>query len=476
MFSSKVIMKNIDQQSRNVILRLSVLIALALVITIMYVSGCTQEQVRTLGRNSTPTIDRVSKEELRELLNNFEEFATAAVTQSASQLDELQPDFKTRKMSLVHRTRFRQALNTMLERDDPIEAFIETWAFSVRTTNYFKDGEGKYSFGEHQHIAITTSEKLQAEIERIGKIFLKNKTYIETQNKINKFAQTNPITGNFSNTIVFVTKVQPGGQSLFKDVVSLPLSPFKAMTGVDRTASAIYGLKGSADHMADVAEELPESVRWQLLLLLMEMEDTKVVKTFLESMSEFSQSSDRIADSTEKLPEQLREQLSILIEEIDAKQASLQTTLDKAEKTAATVERSLAKADEVADSFGLTADSVNEAAVAWEQSAEATNLALKEFGKLKPARKDPNSKSSFNINDYRDTAETVTMAANELRTLTAEVREFVESDAVTKYSLAVERCTDHLVWRIVQLLLLVFVLALVYKIVVRRHSAFRKPA
>jgi methyl-accepting chemotaxis protein len=410
------------------------------------------------------------------LLNNFEEFATATVAQARSQLDELQPDFKTRKMSLIHRTRFRQALNTMLERDDPIEAFIETWALSVRITNHFKDGEGKNIFGEHQHIAVTSSEKLQTEIERIGKILLKNKTYVETQSKINKFAQTNPITKNFSNTILFVTKIKPGEQGLFDDVISLPLAPFKAMTGVDRTASAIYGLRDSADRIADVAEELPESARWQLLLLLMEMEETKIVKTFLERMSEFSQSSARIADSTEKLPEQLREQLSILVEEIDTKQASLQTTLDKAEKITATVERSLAKADEVADSFGRTADSVNEAAIAWEKSAEATNLALKEFGKLKPARKDSNSKASFNINDYRDTAETVTVAANELRTLTAEVREFVESDALAKYAFAVERCTNHLAWRIVQLLLLVFVLALVYKIVVKRHSAFRRPA
>ena len=476
MFSSKMIMKYIEQKCGNAILRLSVFRALVLVITILYVSGCTQQQVQTLGRSSTPTIARISKEELRELLNNFEEFATAAVAQAASQVDELQPDFKTRKMSLLHRTRFKQALNTMLKRDDPIEAFIETWALSVRTTNYFKDGEGNDLFGEHQHIAVTTSEKLQTEIERIGKIFLKNNTYIETQNKISQFAQTNPITGNFSNTISFVTKVKPGEQRLFEDVINLPLSPFKAMTGVDRTASAIYGLRDSADHIADVAEELPESARWQLLLLLMEMEETKVVKTFLESMSKFSDSSVRFADTAEKLPEQLREQLSILVEEIDTKQANLRTTLDKAEKIAATVERSLVKADEVADSFGRTADSVNEAAIAWEKSAEATNLALKEFGRLKPARKDPNSKASFNINDYRDTAETVTVAANDLRTLTAEVREFVESDALTKYSLAVERCTNHLAWRIVQLLLLIFVLALVYKIVVRRNSAFRKPA
>jgi hypothetical protein len=78
------------------------------------------------------------------------------------------------------------------------------------------------------------------------------------------------------------------------------------------------------------------------------------------------------------------------------------------------------------------------------------------------------------IENYRDTAETVTVAANELRTLTVEVREFVESDALTKYSLAVERCTNYLTLRVTLLFLLVFVMALMYRIVVVRIRDNRK--
>ena len=144
------------------------------VILPLLMCSCNQNQAPRQIAVSRST--QMSKEELRELLHNFEEFATAAVEQVASQVDERQFDFKTRKMSLIHRTRFRQALNTMLDRDDPIEAFIETWALSVRTTNYLKNGEGNDLFREHQHLAVIAYEKLQTEIERIGKIFLNNKT------------------------------------------------------------------------------------------------------------------------------------------------------------------------------------------------------------------------------------------------------------------------------------------------------------
>ncbi|NOQ19976.1 MAG: hypothetical protein GQ571_08405 [Desulfobacterales bacterium] len=460
---------NSEHQTRNNVAVECVLWHAVFVILPLLMCGCGQNHIRKSSQIGVSQSANISKEELRELLNNFEDFASAAVAQATSQLDELQPEFKIRKMSLIHRTRYKQALNTMLNRDDPIEAFIETWALSVRTTNYFKDGEGSEVFGEHQHIAVTNSEKLQTEIERIGKIFLKNNTYIETQDKINKFARTNPITGNYSNTILFVTEVKPSEQRLFEEVINLPLAPFKAMTGVDRTASAIYGLRDSTDHITDVVEELPESARWQLLLLLMEMEETKVVKTFLESMSEFSNSSVRFADTAEKLPKQLRQELSVLIQEIDNKQANLQTTIEKTEKASIAIEKTLGQADKVAASFKTTAESVNEAAAAWEKAAIATDSVLAEFKQLRTPRKDATKITPFKISDYRDTAESVGKTVNEMKDLTAEIRTLIESEQLSKYSSMPLTITNLMVWRLSQLIFLIFILALVYRIINVRY-------
>jgi hypothetical protein len=461
-------MLNSEHLPGNNIIATGVLQAVVLAILPLLICSCGQGQAGLLRPDGSARTGQPSKEEFREALNNFEEFAAAAIAQSASQLDQLQPDFKTKKMSMVQRTQLRYAYHTMLKKENPIEAFIETWALSVRVTNYLKEGEGSNLFGKHQDIAIAAFEKIDTEIERIGGRFLKKDTFTKTQKKINDFAHANPITGIFSNTILYVTEVESGKPGLFDDVVGIPMAPFKAIGGVDRTASAIYGLRDSAHRVSDVIEELPESARWQLLLLLMEMKETELVKSILTSMSRFSDSSVRFAETAEKLPEQLREQTSILIEEIDSRQNNLQTTLDKAEKTAATVERSIAKADEVSDSFGRTANSVKEAATAWDKAAKATNLAIKEFGGMKPVRKDPNSKSSFNINDYQDTAEAVTMTANELRTLLTEIREFIKSDDLPTYTLTGKKLTNYLIVRLALLFVFVFVLALVYRIVVVR--------
>jgi len=457
-----------EHQATNSVIVMCVRWRAVLVILSLLMCGCDQNQVLGPGQIGVSRSGNISKEELRELLDNFEESAAVAVAQATNRLDELEPDFKARKMSLVHRTRYKQALTTMLDRDDPIEAFIETWALSVRTTSYFKDGEGKDVFGEHQHMAIATAESVQAEIERIGQVFLDDDTYVGTQKKLNRFAQSNPITGNFSNTIVFVTKVTPGEQSLFDDVVNLPLAPFKAMSGVDRTASAMYGLGDSADRIADVAEDLPESVRWQLLLLLMEMEETEVVRTFLESTSEFSKSSTRLADTAEKLPGQLREELSVLIKEIDDRQANLHTTIEKTEKTSVAIEKVLGQADKVAASFKTTSESVNETATAWEKAVTATDKILAQFGQFRKPREDAAPKPPFKIDDYRDTAESVGETVSEMNDLAVEIQELLESEQLSELFLMPRKMTDLLAWRLAQLAFLTFALALVYRVVVIR--------
>jgi len=59
---------------------------------------------------------------------------------------------------------------------------------------------------------------------------------------------------------------------------------------------------------------------------------------------------------------------------------------------------------------------------------------------MKPARKDPNSKASFNINDYRDIVETAAVTVDGLRTLTAEVREFAKSDELATSTISFRIC------------------------------------
>ena len=441
----------------------------AVIVLICSLYGCSRPKISTfLGGKQTPKAGQISQEELRKALDNFEEFVASVVKEGADEIDVLLPGVRTQKTNLIQRTRLRQGFSTMIEQKDPMIALIETWGLCVRYRQYLEAGEGSRIYGQYQDKTVAAARRIEERIEEIAREFLKEDVFIETQKQIQNFARQNPITGTFSDVIVFATESRPGEPSAFENVLSIPMSPFTAMKGVDRTATAISQARVSLDHISDVVKNLPESARWQLLLLLLEIEEIESVKTILTSMTKASDSSVRLADSAEKLPEQLRQQLSILLEDIDEKQENLQTTLEKAEKTSASFEQAMVQADKVAVSFQSTINDVNQAATAWEKAANATGEALAEINIMRTPRKDPAPKTPFNIKDYRDTAEAMNTTVSELRNLIAEVREFTGSDDLAKSSIAAKQWVNYLTWRIVLLVLMIFVLALVHRIVATR--------
>lgn len=289
--------------------------------------GCDQGQFRPFRKAPLPPSDQISKEELRHALDNYEEFFIHTVKYVSNELDELSPKARTHKNTLNLRSHSIGACRTMLEQEEPLVAFIDSWVLSVRLTEYFETGEGSDLFVPHQEIVIDATKKIQSHIESIGMDFLDEKTFITTRENVYTFARDHPIKENFAESVIFATKPQEGQPNIFDDAINISLVPFKAVEGVAQGVVGTHKLSDSANHFSDVVEGWPESARWQLLLLLYDMQKMDMVKSVLADMSEFSNSSSRFADSAEKLPEQLRQQLSILIEEIDTKQTGLQNTI-----------------------------------------------------------------------------------------------------------------------------------------------------
>lgn len=421
--------------------------------------GCAEGPGRMFGRGAAPEAGLISKEKLRDELDNFQEFFRNNNSQAFLEIEQRQPTVKTNRTVLLLRTRGNQAFHTMMEHEDPIIAFIETWGICVRTTQYFEGGHGSRFFGEYQHFIVEAVKGNEAEIERIGRLLLDDEMFAETRRNIHAFTARNPIKDTYSNGVVYATQVRPGEPNPYVDVVTLPLAPFEALRGVDRTALAIDKFSNTAARFADVVEGFPETSKWQMQLLLYDLEETEMAKSFLASVSQLSESSARLAETTENLPEEIRQQLSGLVEEVDAKQANIQTTLQQAEKTGET--------------FSRTAEEVNQAAQQWDAAAKSTVLALEEFAKLKPPKKKTVKPAKpFDILEYRDTIEAAAKTTNELRELAIEIRTLVEADVIDatlgQTTKQARGLTNYVFWRAALLAVLVFALALAYRIVINR--------
>jgi hypothetical protein len=423
---------------------------------ILLPAGCGRKSQRTIGSGLTPATGQITKEELSEQLDKFREYFKATLRQVANELNERVPGTRTEKMTLQMRARMVQGLNAMLSNDDSIVAFIETWAMCTRFRMYLDEGEGIKLFGDAHQVTLDGSKRLEAEIQRIGSIFLKEDVFEATRKNVTEFAHNNPIKGAFSNVIVYATEVQKGQTNPFVSALKIPMTPFRAIEGVDRTASAINRFSDTADRFSNVVEELPESSRWQLQLLLLDLEETDMTKSFLNSLTQVSESSARLEKTAEQLPRRLREQLTQFVEDVDKRQANLQQTLQQAEKTSLALNTTLEKLDKTAGSFNATAKDITETARAWENAANATGQVVEGFNKLKPPPQ--TGESSFDIKDYRDTAEQTSLAANNIEALLIQLDDLLES---RRYNSAL----NDLLLRAAGLAVLIFILAVLYRII-----------
>lgn len=433
----------------------SIFVTILIAISVTSFTGCSSKEVRTIGSGLTPSNGQISKEELSQHLDKFEFYFKARLRQMSTDIYGRVPSKRTEKTTLLMRARMVQGLNAMLYQEDSVIAFIETWAMCARFRAYLELGEGADLYGEGQEIAVNSAKQIESEIERIGHIFLKDDVFETAKKNISEFTNSNPMKGTFSNIEVFATAPRKGELNPFVSIVKIPMTPFRAIEGVDRTATAVHRFTDTADRATDILGGLPESTRWQLQLLLYDLEEADMTKSFLSSVTQFSESSSRLSKSVDDFPKQIREELSQFIKEVDDKQENLRKTLEQVEKTTVSIGNTLDKVNKTADTLGNVAKDLTETSKAWESAANATGDIAQKFNKGKgPSEK----KQPFNINDYRAAAEQTSRAANDIEGLLASIDSFLTS---RKYN----RIIDAITWRAIGFVFAVFILAVAYRVV-----------
>ena len=447
------------QRARAVALRLWLLVSVVALMALACPTGCRQTPKRIMGTGAALPKSQLSQEELRKILNRFEDFFTTSIKQSASELDMLLPETKTQRLTLLWRTRCIGSLHTILEQDDPLVAFVDAWALCLRLTLYLEAGEGSKLFDPHQDVALSTATQIESEIERVARTLLEPAIFEQTQRDLRAFAQANPIRAAFSRTLAYASEVKKGVPGPVETVINLPLAPFRAIEGVDRGAMAMRDLSTTADRFSDIVEELPEVTRWQLLLLLYDLEETAMARSFLASLERISESSTKLTEASEKLPGQLRAELSTLIEEVDAKQTNVQQTLQQTQATSEALTKLIEQVEDTAGALSVTSKETEQTALAWQSTVESIG---KTFN-LPKTDADANKASKFDITELNATARTITEAAVEIRKLNEEL-----ITSTGTLSTQTHRVTADVTWKLALLITLAFVLALVYRIVTTR--------
>ncbi len=461
---------------------------------------------------------QLSKEELGELLQQFEDTYEATIREAAERIVTLQPDRRTRHLALLWQMRLIPMARDTLNQDDAVYSLLDGWALCVRQRDFFERGDGRELFGANQALAQEAARRSLGDIERIAALILTPESLNRTRPAIEDLALQFPLRGEFSGSVVRTAVQKPARNAdVLASVLRAPLAPFRAMEGIDRGAAAIQGFTAVAAHLTDTVNDLPETIRLQTNLLLMDIDELESVQTAQASLAELAHSSARLSTVAECLPADLRRELSLAAEDLEQRQASFQETLRETREVIACTNEALARVQTAAASVEQTATHATAAGDAWAGTVRAITEMVASF---RPPDDQPAAESSpadrirsgndyppvvahggpapspgteqprFDVNDYTQAADALDRAALQIRELTREIRQLAgSSELATSLTQTETRARgivelshtsalaaiDHLAWRGAQLIGLLFAALLGYTALTRFLGARVRP-
>lgn len=487
--------------------------ALFLLAALVFSAGCNNSNQKLSIRHQPSTENLLSKEELHEKLHQFEDTFEANIRRVCEELVMANPTRRVKRLTLIWQMRILPMARNALDQENPLGALLDAWTLCIRLDNYLRKGEGRNFFGEHQDMALSAVWESEREIAHIATLVMPPDVLKRTSEKMQEVAANNPIRGEFSGADVRAALQKQDQDAVLQTVLSLPLVPFRWLGGVDETAQAIKGFTIVAGRLTDVVHGLAADARLQTQLLLLEVEDLDTVKSALKSLETFSESSKRFADTAEKLPEKLRTGIAGTLDDIDERRDKLRSTIDETKALVERIEATASKTAKAGDAWTGTAKAIKDMVVSFKQIEEENEVPADAAGNPMPGattvpvstalattgpvttapvqnKVPPNAKEEeeesppFDINDYRRTAEALTVTAKELQKLAGDLEKLGKSDDLTQNveklskqvqallaqsSETAQGVTDHAAWRGVQIVALIFALLIVYRLVAGRY-------
>jgi hypothetical protein len=400
--------------------------------------GCAPLQM-PFTRDSSGMSRGMTREGLQQELSFFASTFAASVSTAGYDISAATRDRRVRRNVLVWRLNVVPVVQRAAFSDDPRAAYVRSLMLAVVQRRYLEVGDGRALFGDQQGVAIETARRLEEDAMAIGERFLTLAELRRVRAEVDEFAVKYPMQGrefSLHRTFTGTRQLQQG--EIFSSVLSIPLSPFRALEGVDSGAQAIREFNVTARRFADIAAQLPEQLRGELELLLFDVEDRDTVVEGLAAFQSLAASADRATVVVEGLPDELRQ------------------SFDDAQSSVARIQTAVEQLRGLAEPLDAAAGKLRDASVAWREV----------IGSRAERDAAPSQGPGFEVGEWARAADSVGAAAAELRGLAQDAGGIEGSPALAA-------AIDLVFWRAAELALLVFVLALLYRVVASRLARRR---
>jgi len=415
----------------------------------------------TAKKSDGPTI-LISEPELKMKVDAMASNFMSQIEVDVMHLSGVTRDNEVRRRLLFMKMKTILSIEKATDHKKSLTAFFDLWALSFQMERFLEEKEEENSSPQDIKQGaiglIDTYKKVRLEFESVAKTFIPPESWDATVKAMEQYVESYAIEGSgasvtrteFSDTAV-------GGA--LSPVLNMTMSPFRAMEGVGKAGDATKDLVPVAKKVVKIVERMPEHLGWEMQGLLLDM----------------------------------RRDVDEVLESIDEKQGSIQGTLKEVQASLATVDNIAARAEVITASVDNTVTTLDSTAgsiesllnvyketmmtlyppqTPEEKAAEAAEKAASPEEDAKP----------FDITEYTATLAELTTASAELQGLLIEVRSTLEGDsldrvvegankvttaALTETTQSLDKVIDNVTWRVIQILLIAFGLAVVFLILSR---------
>ncbi|MHC5110784.1 MAG: DEAD/DEAH box helicase family protein [Planctomycetota bacterium] len=470
------------------------------------------------------------KEALRNEIKNAIEFVENEISSASDEIERNTDDLQEREAAIRWKIHvFEYANDISLEM--PFAVLLDLWAFTLRQEEYLIRGEGRQLFGDLQPVAIESAGRMKRRVETAAREEIPEDRIAGTIRAVENFARDNPIRGVFAiqleepltdeQRVNIVTKIigipgqlAAGGRQALDPTSSLAQSvdrfttlmedypalvrwqtqllmlEVKQSSQTQQVTNGIEGISQSAARLASVSETLPQDVRKQVQLA---MDDAMAHQPEIrETLDQARQTVDTTNEALQRV-ERISETFERTIDSVTRTGEVWQGTAGAVTETIKEIQKlrpQRAAGETTGDTggvMGVDGDVETDAENGGgnDVQAEAETTGQPGGGDGVEAGVETSERRRFDIYDYKRTAEALTGTTQELRELLSEARAFLDGDTVERNVSQVDALTASALeqtvaqtrvlinlaaWRAVQLCGLIFVLAIVYRLTMRRFA------
>lgn len=323
--------------------------------SLLFLWSCkSNEEVKV---NNTLSVDANAIKNMDIEKDEFTELVDDQIDNLSVEIISNNPNRTIQRASIEMKKFFSKKLKKYNEIVDPRKTFFNTWSLVYRFDNYVSKGDGKNLFGDQQALVVKTISGLLADHEKIAGKHLTKKQYKTASERLKNYAAEYPITGYFQD-------LPETNTSGFVEYLNIPLAPFKAVNAINKSGESIESISKTVARFTDIAEDLPDEIRWQLQVLAAQLQQNDILKTNTTSFAKLAESSEKLAAIIDKYPDRVSSKISQATKDLDS-------TIKQLNEISKQIDQSMTKLQTSSENFKDLGNNIN-------QSTEKVSASLKQ--------------------------------------------------------------------------------------------------